>query len=80
MTKGNSIHQLWDKLFKIISDRFPEEIVRFVFPDKHIELCGKYEQEKVLLDYQVADVNRHDRFGVEPTGHGQRGGFKNVRR
>ena len=55
--KGNSIHQLWDKLFKIISDRFPEEIVRFVFPDKHIELCGKYEQEKVLLDYQVADIN-----------------------
>jgi hypothetical protein len=55
--KSYSPHQLWDKLFKVIGDRFPDDLVRFVFPDRKIELCGKYEQEKIAIEYQVADIN-----------------------
>lgn len=41
----------------MVGDRYPNELVRFIFPDKNIELQEKYEQEKVVIDYQVADIN-----------------------
>ena len=55
---------LWDKLFKIIGDYYPNELVKFLFPDKEIQLCGKYEQEKVVIESQTADIN----FWVEEQG------------
>ena len=51
------MHQLWDKLFKIIGEHFPQDIIRFVFPDRDIEFKSKYEQEKVIIQYQIADIN-----------------------
>ena len=51
------MHQLWDKLFKIIGDRFTEDVLRFIYPKKKLEVCGKFEQERIVLEYQVSDIN-----------------------
>lgn len=51
------VEQLWDKLFKIVGDYFPEDIVEFIMPKEKIKLCGKFEQERIVLEYQVADIN-----------------------
>jgi len=57
MKEENELHQLWDKLFKVIGDKFPEDILRFVCPDKKLKYKGKYEQERVVIEYQTADLN-----------------------
>jgi hypothetical protein len=51
------VHQLWDKLLKIVGDYFPEDLVRFIFPGKKIKICGKFEQERIVLEFQIADIN-----------------------
>ena len=48
---------LWDKLLKIVGDIFPNELVQFIFPDQQIKIQGKYEQEKVVIESQIADIN-----------------------
>lgn len=55
--KQAKLEHLWDKLFKIIGDYYPNDLVKFLFPDREIKLCGKYEQEKVVIEYQIADIN-----------------------
>lgn len=49
--------QLWDKLFKIIGDYFPNELLDFLFHNRKIKFCEKFEQERIVLEYQVADIN-----------------------
>jgi len=51
------LEHLWDKLLKLIGDYYPNELIKFLFPDKEIKLCGKYEQEKVVIESQIADIN-----------------------
>jgi hypothetical protein len=50
-------HQLWDKLFKIVGGRFPDELVQFVYPDNVLLIEGKFEQERVVIESQTADIN-----------------------
>lgn len=60
------MHQIWDKLFKVIGDYFPDDLVSFVLKQKGVQLRGKYEQEKISLEYQIADINYWvDDNGVE---------------
>lgn len=51
------MHQLWDKLLKIVGDYFPDDLIRFILPGKKIKLCGKFEQERIVLEFQIADIN-----------------------
>ena len=51
------MEHLWDKLLKIISDYYPDDLVKFVMSGKELELGTKYEQEKVIVEYQSADIN-----------------------
>lgn len=50
-------YQLWDKLFKMVGDRFPDELVQFVYPDNALIIDGKFEQERVVIESQTADIN-----------------------
>jgi hypothetical protein len=50
-------HSLWDKLFKIVGDRFPQELVQFICPGKRIRIEAKFEQERVVIESQTADIN-----------------------
>jgi hypothetical protein len=56
--------QVWDKLFKVVGDLFPNELVDFLFQDKEIQFCNKFDQERIVLEYQIADIN----FWVEEKG------------
>jgi len=58
------IHQIWDKLFKVIGEFYPEELLDFIFQEKKPKLQGKFEQERIVLEYQIADIN----FWVEENG------------
>lgn len=51
------IHQIWDKLFKVVGEHYPEELLDFIFPEKKPKLQGKFEQERIVLEYQIADIN-----------------------
>ena len=62
--KGDYVHQLWDKLVKIIGDIYPKDLVEFVFPGKRLNIIGKYEQEKIVVESQISDIN----FLVEDDG------------
>jgi hypothetical protein len=57
-------HQIWDKLFKVVGDYFPNELLDFLFHDTRIQFCGKFEQERIVLEYQIADIN----FWVQENG------------
>nr|MBP7509863.1 hypothetical protein [Prolixibacteraceae bacterium] len=52
-----TLHQLWDKLFKIIGDRFPNELVEFIYPGNALLIESKFEQERVVIESQTADIN-----------------------
>jgi len=51
------MYQIWDKLFKLVSDYYPQDIINFIFPDKKIQIGQKYEQEKIILQYNICDIN-----------------------
>jgi hypothetical protein len=63
MKAEKEAHSLWDKLFKIIGNYYPEELLRFVCESEKVKYEGHYEQEKVVIDYQIADINLWIRDG-----------------
>jgi hypothetical protein len=50
-------HHLWDKLFKVVGDYFPTDILEFVYPGGNLQYYGKFEQERITISYQTADIN-----------------------
>lgn len=58
------IHQIWDKLFKVVGEHYLEELLDFIFPHKKPTFQGKFEQERIVLEYQIADLN----FWVQENG------------
>jgi hypothetical protein len=63
MEAEKETHSLWDKLFKIIGNYYPEELLRFVCSSETVKYEEHYEQEKVVLEYQIADINLWIRDG-----------------
>jgi len=57
MKEDKQLHHLWDKLFKVVGNQFPEELLRFVWEGKKVKYNGHYEQDKVVIEHQIADIN-----------------------
>jgi hypothetical protein len=52
------IYQIWDKLFKVVGEHYPKELLDFIFQEnKSPQFQGKFEQERIVLEYQIADIN-----------------------
>ena len=50
--------QMWDKLFKIVGENYPEQIAEFVLGDeKDICIISEYKEESISLQFQIGDIN-----------------------
>lgn len=57
MKEEKQLHHLWDKLFKVVGNQFPEDVLRFVWEGNKVKYKGHYEQDKVVIEHQIADIN-----------------------
>ena len=55
--EDSGLHQLWDKLVKVIGDRYQENFLQFIYPMGKLEVCGKVGEETIVVEYQVSDIN-----------------------
>ena len=51
------MHNIWDTLIKVVGDKYPEEIVDYIFPNKKIKIAHKFEQQRIAVEYQISDIN-----------------------
>ena len=59
------MYHIWDKTFKLIGEKYPKEIMNYVMPQENVKIIGKYEQERIVVTYQIADLNLWIQDGKE---------------